>query len=118
MHRFGTGAPRNKDEHGRKGIEHGRMAVIKWEQSEQQRLFCETDAFEVLYGGKAGGGKSYVQCQDAFIYGLKYPHSRQLILRRTFPELQKSIIRTTQEMYPREFAKYNAGAHMLSLIHI
>ena len=115
VHRFGTVAPRNKDEHGRKGIEHGRMAVIKWEQSEQQRLFCETDAFEVLYGGKAGGGKSYVQCQDALIYGLTYPHSRQLILRRTFPELQKSIIRTTQEMYPREFAKYNAGAHMWTL---
>ena len=28
--------------------------MIKWEQSEQQRLFCETEAFEVLYGGGAG----------------------------------------------------------------
>lgn len=91
------------------------MVKIKWEQSEQQRLFCETEAFEVLYGGAAGGGKSYVQCQDAFLYAATYPKSKQLILRRTYPELEKSIIRTTQGMYPNELARYNAGAHYWKL---
>ena len=87
---------------------------INWEQSEKQRLFCELTgkADEILYGGAAGGGKSYVQCQDAFLYALSYPKSRQLLLRRTFPDLEKSIIRTTLSIYPKELCKYSAGNHV------
>lgn len=87
-----------------------------WEQSEKQRFFCEMTgkADEVLYGGAAGGGKSFVQCQDAFLYAVTYAGSRQLILRRTFAELEKSIIRTTLGLYPREIARYNAGKHVWS----
>ena len=36
------------------------------------------------------------------LYALKYPGSKQLILRRTFPELDKSIIRTALMVYPKE----------------
>ena len=38
-------------------------------------------ASEVLYGGAAGGGKSYGQLADAMVYAIRYPKSRQLILR-------------------------------------
>ena len=40
---------------------------------------CES---EVLFGGAAGGGKSYGQVVDALLFALKYPRSKQLILRR------------------------------------
>ena len=64
------------------------------ELSESQKRFMDATADEVLFGGAAGGGKSYGQLADALIYALKYPNSRQLILRRTFPELEHSIIFT------------------------
>jgi hypothetical protein len=44
---------------------------------------------------------------DALIYALRYPGSKQLILRRTFPELDKSIIRTALMVYPREIYTFS-----------
>lgn len=57
-------------------------------------------------------GKSYGQLIDAMLYALKYPKSKQLILRRTFPELEKSLIRTHLELYPLGIYTYNSGNHM------
>ena len=68
----------------------------------KQRLFIDATATEVLYGGAAGGGKSYGQLVDALLYALRYPGSKQLILRRTFPELDKTLIRNAMTLYPRE----------------
>ena len=59
--------------------------------TEKQMSFIEATETEVLFGGAAGGGKSYGQTVDALLFALKYPRSRQLILRRTFPELEKSL---------------------------
>ncbi len=66
---------------------------------------------EVLFGGAAGGGKSYGQIVDAFVFALKYPGSKQLILRRTFAELDKSLIRTSLALYPREIFSFNSSTH-------
>lgn len=48
---------------------------------------------------------------------MQYPKSKQLILRRQFVDLEKSIIRTTLELYPEELAKYNASRHSWTLIN-
>lgn len=84
---------------------------INLKMSDKQKLFCKSKAFETLYGGAAGGGKSYVQLMDAMLYALKYPGSKQLILRRTFPELEKSLIRVSLGMFPQSIYKYNSGKH-------
>lgn len=68
--------------------------------TKKQREFISAQADEVLFGGAAGGGKSYGQLLDAMLYALKYPKSKQLILRRTYPELEKSLIRVSLELYP------------------
>ena len=62
---------------------------MKLQITKKQKAFMEAKADEVLFGGAAGGGKSYGQLIDAFLYALKYPGSKQLILRRTYPELDK-----------------------------
>ena len=79
--------------------------------TEKQLSFIEAEETEVLFGGAAGGGKSYGQTVDALLFALKYPGSRQLILRRTFPELEKSLIRTSLAIYPRGIYTFNASSH-------
>ena len=80
--------------------------------TKKQGAFIRVKEGEVLFGGAAGGGKSYGQLIDALIFALKYPQSKQLILRRTYPELEKSIIRTSLELYPRDLAVYKSQGRM------
>ena len=80
--------------------------------TKRQQLFILATAGEVLYGGAAGGGKSYGQLIDALIFALKYPGSKQLVLRRTYPELEKSLIRVSLSIFPREIYSYNKSAHV------
>lgn len=79
--------------------------------TKRQRAFLSAEADEVLYGGAAGGGKSYGQLIDAFLFALKYKGSRQLILRRTYPELERSLILVHLGLYPKEIYSYNSSAH-------
>ena len=82
------------------------------EITEKQEQFINSEAFETFFGGAAGGGKSYGQLVDALLYALKYPKSKQIIFRRTFPDLEKSLIRVSLEFYPREAASYNSSKHI------
>ncbi len=85
--------------------------------TKKQNTFLSATAFEVLYGGAAGGGKSYGQMLDAFVYALKYPRSKQIIFRRTYAELEKSLIRTALSLYPRELFTYQKSVHTGTFIN-
>lgn len=84
---------------------------LSFSVTKKQEAFLSATADEVLFGGAAGGGKSYAQLLDALLYALKYPASKQLILRRTYPELEKSLIRTALGLYPTSLWQYQATAH-------
>ena len=79
--------------------------------TKKQKHFIEAAEAEVLFGGAAGGGKSYGQMVDALLFALKYPGSKQLVLRRTFSELDKSLIRTSLALFPREIYSFNSSTH-------
>lgn len=79
--------------------------------TKKQKQFIDAKEDEVLFGGAAGGGKSYGQLVDALLYALQYKGSRQLILRRTFPDLERSLILVSLELFPREIYKYNSSTH-------
>ena len=84
---------------------------LRLKVTKKQREFIGAGESEVLFGGAAGGGKSFGQMVDALLFALKYPGSKQLILRRTFAELEKSLIRTALALYPREIFSFNSSSH-------
>ncbi len=77
----------------------------------KQKAFIDAKESEVLFGGAAGGGKSYGQMVDALLFALRYPGSKQLILRRTFAELDKSLIRVSLSLFPRSIYTFNSSSH-------
>lgn len=77
----------------------------------KQKAFIDAKESEVLFGGAAGGGKSYGQVVDALLFALRYPGSKQLILRRSFAELHKSLIRVALSLYPRGIFSFNSSTH-------
>lgn len=74
-----------------------------------QTRFLSLTCFEALYGGQAGGGKSDCLLVDAIRYvGRGHGADYQAILfRRTFPELEKSLIVRSHDLYPRIGGRYN-----------
>lgn len=78
----------------------------------KQWRFIESDCDETLFGGAAGGGKSYGIVINALLYALKYPGSRQLVLRRTLPELNRSIVLTSQRLFPTRLVSYSSSYNL------
>ena len=83
----------------------------------KQAQFHASEADEVLYGGAAGGGKSTAICWDAFMRCMKYPNTHAYLFRRTYPELEMTLIRTMQSIVPGRLGKYVSSAHEMRFIN-
>ena len=68
---------------------------------------------ELLYGGQAGGGKSYFLRAAATTMCFIWPGSVHPIFRRTYGELEESHIRAIQTEIPPEIGRYYADRHEL-----
>ena len=66
-----------------------------------QTDFLAAPETDVLYGGAAGGGKSYAMLVDPLRFAHRSAH-RALILRRSMPELRE-LIDKSRELYPKAF---------------
>lgn len=78
-------------------------------QAGSQLAFCKASAFEVFYGGQAGGGKSWALVLIALRY-VKLANYKAVIFRRTYPDLE-DLIHTARQMYVPLGATFNESKH-------
>ena len=79
-------------------VERAREVIFEPNPGPQTNFLAATEQ-EVLYGGAAGGGKSYAMVADPVRY-LSNPNSRMLLVRRSTEELRE-LISVSKQLYPR-----------------
>lgn len=89
--------------------------VIEYEPTPKQVMFHATDADEVLFGGAAGGGKSKAIVMDALMRCLTWAGTHAFIFRRTYSELEDTIIKEAKDSYPSGLGKFNTTRHEFEL---
>ena len=76
---------------------------------------------EILYGGAAGGGKSYLGCAWVIINALRYPGTRWLIGRSKLTNLKSTTLKTFFDICKKwkikegENFKYNSQQNLITL---
>ncbi len=67
------------------------VQIPAYEPSPRQVKFHTSPAFETLYGGAAGGGKTAALCAEAITSALETSNTHVYIFRRTVKELKQSV---------------------------
>ena len=79
-------------------VENYREIIFEPNPGPQTEFLASTEQ-EVLYGGSAGGGKSYAMVADPVRY-LDNPNARMLLVRRSTEELRE-LISVSKQLYPK-----------------
>lgn len=87
--------------------------MILYEASAKQQLFHHAEADEVFFGGAAGGGKSFAILWDAVFFCMNHSKVTATIFRRTYPELEKSVILEALRVLPVKWYRYNKQEHRM-----
>jgi hypothetical protein len=89
-------------------------ALIEYEAFPRQRLFHESRAKYRLFGGAAGPGKTKALLMEAIGQAHDYPGSNTLLLRRTFPELEGSLLQYFRRDIPRQaYKSFSESKHQV-----
>lgn len=86
-----------------------------WEPFPKQVEFIEIPdtVFEALYGGAVGGGKSELLLMLPVVRRwVDNPYFHGIIFRKTFPQLEESLIPRSREFYNPLGATYNESKHV------
>jgi hypothetical protein len=81
----------------------------------KQQQFHASPAKYRLFGGAAGPGKSKALLMEAILQAHEIPGANTLLLRRTFSELEQSLLLYFRRDVPRELYKsYNDSKHVVT----
>lgn len=81
----------------------------------QQQLFHDSEAKYRLFGGAAGPGKTKALLWEAIRQADRVPGSDGLLLRRTYGELESSLLAYFRRDVPREcYKKYNESKRIVT----
>src|SRR5271165_681699 len=99
---------------GRQKTPRGVNAVL-YAPYPRQREFHESPAKYRLFGGAAGPGKTKALLMEAIKQALDVAGSDTLLLRRTFPELEGSLLAQFRRDVPRKgYRSYNEAKHLVT----
>jgi len=88
---------------------------LGYEPFPKQRQFHASAAKYRLFGGAAGPGKSKALLMEAIIQADEHPGANTLLLRRTFPELEQSLLLYFRREVPRElYRSFQDSKHLVT----
>lgn len=98
------------------GAERWIAVDLKYKPFAKQNQFHASKAKYRLFGGAAGPGKSMALLFEAILQGYEHPNSNVLVLRRTFPELEQSLLMYFRKEVPRElYRSFNESKHIVTM---
>jgi phage terminase large subunit len=81
----------------------------------KQQEFHASPAKYRLFGGAAGPGKTKALLMEAILQAHEHPGSNTLLLRRTFPELEQSLLLYFRREVPRElYRSFHESKHVVT----
>src|SRR5271170_7690493 len=90
----------------------------RYKPFDRQKQFHKSQAKYRLFGGAAGPGKTKALLWEAIRQANRHPKVDTLLLRRTFPELESSLISYFRRDVPRDLYKnYNDSKHVVTWLN-
>jgi phage terminase large subunit len=91
---------------------------LPYEPFPKQQLFHGSPAKYRLFGGAAGPGKSKALLMEAVKQAVDHPGANTLLLRRTFPELEQSLLLYFRRDVPRNlYRSFNESKHTVTWVN-
>jgi terminase large subunit-like protein len=94
------------------------LNISDYEPNDRQKEFRNSKAKYRLFGGAAGPGKTWALLWEAIHQAFLHQGSESLLLRRTYPELESSLLAQFRRVVPCSlYKRYNESKHVVTWIN-